>query len=111
MLASDQPALQATQQSVHCVLLIVQPLECADDAGFTLVPSHCCARLSVRLSCSPSYFYTLFICKFFRYVSGDWANSIIRNLDGGCTTTPLINKYVSIGVNLSTYISSGEQKS
>lgn len=69
VLASDQPALQATRQSVHCVLLIVQPLECADDAGFTLVHSHSCTLLSVRLSCSPSYFYTLYFCKFVSYAN------------------------------------------
>lgn len=67
--AADQPAMQATRQRVHCVLLIVQPLECADDAGFTLVQSHCCTLHSgpVRLSCSPSYFYTLYFCKFVSY--------------------------------------------
>lgn len=54
---------------VHCVLLIVQPLECADDAGFTLVQSHCCTLHSgpVRLSCSPSYFYMLYFYKFVSY--------------------------------------------
>lgn len=60
VLASAQPAMQATRQRVHCVLLIVQPLECADDAGFTLVQSHCCTLHSgsVRLLRSPGYFYT-----------------------------------------------------
>lgn len=69
LLAADQPAMQATRQRVHCVLLIVQPLECADDAGFTLVQSHCCTLHSgpVRLSCSPSYFYMLYFCKFVSY--------------------------------------------
>lgn len=65
VLATDQPAMQAIRRRVHCVLLIVQPLECADDAGFTLVQSHCCTLHSgpVRLSCSPSYFYTPYFCK------------------------------------------------
>lgn len=61
--------MQATRQRVHCVLLIVQPLECADDAGFTLLQSHCCTLHSgpFGLSCSPSYFYTLYFCKFVSY--------------------------------------------
>lgn len=48
------------RHSVHSVLLIVQPQECADDAGFTLVQSHCCTLPSgpVSLSCSPSAIFT-----------------------------------------------------
>ncbi len=77
VLTSDQPAMQATRQRVHCVLLIVQPLECADDAGFTLVQSHCCTRHSgpVRLPCSHSYFYT-------RYTSASL--SVMQSFWGPC---------------------------
>ena len=44
--------LAAERQREHCVLLIVQPLECADDAGFTPVQSHCCILHSSAVSCS-----------------------------------------------------------
>lgn len=59
---------------VHSVLLIVQPQECADDAGFTLVQSHCCTLPSgpVRLSCLPSAIFTHYILQSLSVMQSFW---------------------------------------
>ena len=110
--------MQATRRRVHCVLLIVQPLECADDAGFTLVQSHCSTLHSglVRLSCSSSYFYALHFCMFFSYanVSGDHANSgIIKDPDAECghTSNWWISQHVLTHISQKFYEVQVERKS
>lgn len=83
------------RHSVHSVLLIVQPQECADDAGFTLVQSHCRTLPSgpVSLSCSPSAIFTpqtflkfVSYANFFSYDNTHTSRSVIQRKKGSATT-------------------------
>lgn len=56
---------QLCRERVHCVLLIVQPPECADDAGFTPVQSHV-ALLALAPSQTQTHTHTHFF--FFFYI-------------------------------------------
>lgn len=84
------------RHSVHSVLLIVQPQECADDAGFTLVQSHCCTLPSgpVSLSCSPSAIFTpqtflkfVSYANFFSYDNTHASRSVIQREKRKCNHT------------------------